>query len=139
LLYGCEVWGIFAVDKLQKQKDVYLNKLCNDFTAEKIHIKLCIKYLLEVGRRSTNSAVLGELGRCPLILEAFLNVVKYWAYLSNLSNKDSLVAEAYLTSKNVYEQNKNSWYKCVSEIFDYFGINRITALNLFRLSEKICQ
>ena len=50
--------------------------------------------------------------------------------MSNLSNKDSLVAEAYHTSKNVYEQNKNSWYKCVSEIFDYFGINRITALNL---------
>ena len=71
-----------------------------------------------------------KLGRFPLILEAFLNVVKYWAYLSNLSNKDSLVAEAYLTSKNVYEQNKISWYKCVNEIFDYFGINRITVLNL---------
>jgi hypothetical protein len=107
LLYGSEVWGIFAVDKLQKQKDLYLNKLCTDFTAEKIHIKLC-EYLLEVGRRSTNSVVLGELGRFPLILEAFLNRVKYWAYLSNLSNKDSRVAEAYLTSKNVYEQNKNS-------------------------------
>ena len=72
------------------------------------------KYLLEVIRRSTNSAVLGELGRFPLILEAFLNVVKYWAYLSNLSNKDSLVAEAYLTSKNLYEQNKNSWYKSLN-------------------------
>jgi hypothetical protein len=88
LLYGSEVWGIFAIDKLQKQKDLYLNKLCIDFTAEKIHTKLC-KYLLEVGRRSTNSAVLGELGRFPLILEAFLNVVKYWAYLSTLSNKES--------------------------------------------------
>jgi hypothetical protein len=43
-----------------------------------------------------------------LILEAFLNTVKYWAYLSNLSNKDSIVAEAYATSKNLYEQNKNS-------------------------------
>ena len=101
------------------------------------HIKLC-KYLLEVGRRSTNSAVLGELGIFPLILEAFLNVVKYWAYLSTLSNKGSLVAEAYLISNNLYEQNKNSWSKCVSEswskcvseIFDYFGINRITVLNL---------
>ena len=136
LLYGSEVWGIFAVDKLQKQKDLYLNKLCT----EKIHIKLC-QYLLEVGRQSTNSAVLGELGRFPPILEAFLNVVKYWAYLSNLSNKDSLAAEAYLTSKNVYEQNKNSWYKCVSEIFDYFGINRISynSTKSKRLSEKICQ
>jgi hypothetical protein len=47
----------------------------------------------------------------------FLNLVKYLAYLSKLSNKDSLVAEAFLTSKNVYEQNKNSWYKCVNEIF----------------------
>ena len=76
LLYRSEVWGIFAADKLQKQKDLYLNKLCTDFIAEKIHItgKLC-KYLLEVGCQSTNSAVLGELRRFPLILEAFLNVV----------------------------------------------------------------
>ena len=111
--------------------------MCTDFIAEKIHIKLC-EYLLEVGCRLTNSAVLGELRRFPLILEAILNVVKYWAYLSNLSNKDSLVAEAYLTSKNVYEQNKNSWYKCVSEIFDYFGINRISynSTKSKRLSEK---
>ena len=118
LLYGSEVWGIFDVDKLQKHKDSYLNKLCNNFTAEKIHIKLC-KYLLEVGRRSTNSAVLGELGRFPVMLEALLNIVKYWTYLSNLDDKDSIVAEAYITSKTLHEQNKNSWYKCFSEILDF--------------------
>ena len=101
LLYRSEVWGIFAADKLQKQKDLYLNKLCTDFTAEKIHIKLC-KYLLEVGRWSINSAVLGELGRFPLILEAFLNIIKYWAYLSNLSNKDSLVVLKHILLPKIY-------------------------------------
>jgi hypothetical protein len=58
-------------------------------------------FYLEVVRRSTNSAVLGELGRFPLILEAFLNIVKYWAYLSNLSNKDSIVV-LYILDASVY-------------------------------------
>ena len=46
-------------------------------------MKIC-KYGLEVNRRSTNLAVIGELGRYPLYLEVLLNMIKYWARLTKL-------------------------------------------------------
>ena len=58
LLYGSEIWGAFQAHKLLSQRDNYFSKLCKDFTAEKTHIKLC-KYSLKVGKRATNSAVMG--------------------------------------------------------------------------------
>ena len=35
---------------------------------DKAHFKLC-KYSIKVGKKATNSAVMGELGRYPLFLE----------------------------------------------------------------------
>ena len=67
LLYGSEIWGTFSVEKLNKLKDSYFNKLCGDLIAERLHVKFC-KYVLEVSRRSTNIAIAGELGKYPLFL-----------------------------------------------------------------------
>ena len=83
MLYGSEIWGIFDAKKLNKLKDSYLYKICNNFVSEKVHMKIC-KYGLEVNRRSTNLAAIGELGRYPLYLEVLLNMIKYWARLTKL-------------------------------------------------------
>ena len=53
----------------------FRSKLCNDLAAEINHIKFN-KYALEVNRCSTNSAVVGELGRCPLFLEVLFSIIK---------------------------------------------------------------
>ena len=119
LLYGSEIWGIFGVKKFKKLKDVFFSKLCDDLLSEKLHIKMC-KYLLEVPRFSTNIAVMGELGRYPLLLEVFFNMIKYWFRLSKLEN--CLAADAYIVSKRLHSENKTSWYSCIHEIFEYFNI-----------------
>jgi hypothetical protein len=41
---------------------------------EKAHFKLC-KYSIKVGKKVTNSAVMGELGRYPLFPEVLLNMI----------------------------------------------------------------
>jgi hypothetical protein len=41
---------------------------------EKAHFKLC-KYSIKVGKKATNSAGIGELGRYPLFLEILLNMI----------------------------------------------------------------
>jgi hypothetical protein len=81
IVYGSEVRSIFAVDKLQKQKDLYLNKLCTDFIAEKIHIKLC-EYLLEVGCRLTNSIFFRQPFRFSAVITYSVNtkVIKNFTY-----------------------------------------------------------
>ena len=53
----------------------FRSKLCNDLAAEINHIKFN-KYALEVNRCSTNIAVVGELGRCPLFLEVLFSIIK---------------------------------------------------------------
>ena len=62
LLYGSEIWGSFPVQKLLTQGDNYFSKVCRDLIAEKVHFKLC-KYSIKVGKKATNSAVMGELGK----------------------------------------------------------------------------
>jgi len=90
-------------------------------------MKIC-KYALEVSRRSTNLAVIGELGRYPLYLEVLLNMIKYWARLTKLDN--CLAVEALKTSKDIHAQNQKSWFSSITEIFDYFKIEKNKVLNI---------
>ena len=60
LLYSCELWGFHTA-----------------VAVERIHLKFC-KWVLKVSKSTTNEMVYGELGRCPLILEKKVRIVKYW-------------------------------------------------------------
>ena len=44
---------------------------------ERVQLKFC-KWVLKVYISTTNEMVYGELGRCPLILEKKVRIVKYW-------------------------------------------------------------
>ena len=120
LLYGSEIWGMLDTNRLNKFKDNYFQKLCNDLVIEKLHIKVC-KYILEVSRRSTNLAVMGELGRYPLYLEVILNMIKYWVRLSKMD--DCLAAEALKTSESLHVNGKKSWVNSIYEIINYFNLD----------------
>ena len=67
LLYGSEVWGTSMVNKINKEERFLFN-LSKNMKQENVHIKFC-KFSLGVGKRTTNIAVLGELGRYPFSLE----------------------------------------------------------------------
>ena len=134
LLYGSEVWGLFPPNKLS---DTFLNKLCNELPAEKIHIKFC-KYILEVSRRATNVAVRGELGRQPLFLEIIFNMIKYLGHLTS-TDCTGIISDAYIESKNLHSENKPCWYKCVSEILRFFNIdiNNIIGKSKYILKQRV--
>ena len=66
LYYGCEVWAPFLLNKINKNN---FQLLCDKSPTETLNVKLC-KYILGVGKRSTNLAVKGELGRFPLLIKA---------------------------------------------------------------------
>ena len=67
LLYGGDIWGSFPAQKLLTQRDNYFSKVCRDFIAEKGHFKLC-KYSIKVGKKATNSAVVGSSSKHDKIL-----------------------------------------------------------------------
>jgi hypothetical protein len=53
---------------------------------EKAHFKLC-KYSIKVGKKATNSAVMGELERYPLFLEVLLNTLLYFFIAKRLAKE----------------------------------------------------
>ena len=86
LLYGCEIWGC-SFPKTTKSDNLFdVSVISKTFSTEKIHtgIKHC-KYILVVYRKSTNLAVLSELGRYPIQINVVLSLFKYWHHLNNSS------------------------------------------------------
>jgi hypothetical protein len=65
-------------------------------STEKAHMKFC-KFSLGIGKRNSNLAVIGELGRYPLFIEI---IIPMFSYLTRISNsKDILLSEALSVSK----------------------------------------
>ena len=79
LSYASEVWGPTYLKKLDKAD---FRVLCDTHVVEKLNVKLC-KYLLCVNKKSVNSAVLGELGRLPVLIKILSQSFKFWIRAAN--------------------------------------------------------
>ena len=110
---------------------------------ENVHIKFC-KFSLGVGKRTINIAVLGELGRYPLLLEVILNIFRYFKYL--LKSEEVLLSEALKVSKSLKSLNINSWYGSIESLMQYINIDvkkvknmkiRLEIFNLQQIKTKI--
>ena len=110
VLYGSDIGGTFLANKLHVHEDNYFFNICKKFNGEKEHVNFC-KYLLGLSKRGKNIAVMGELGRYPLMLDVFLNMIKYYIRL-NTSN-DQLLSDAFHLSKELHQQGKKSWFDCI--------------------------
>lgn len=119
LLYGSELWGVFQASKLVSHTDQYFYKMCKDLSVEKLHIKFC-KYSIGVNKRSTNLAVMAEVGRYPLLLDIIVRMFKYYIHISKSEN--SLLADAFVESKELFSQNKHCWYACMHVLAQYFNL-----------------
>ena len=82
-LYGVEIWGLLTPAMLKKKLELY--DLFKDWEYEKLNLKFC-KYLLGVNKRSTNIAVLSELGKMPLFIS---HITAMFTFLHRLENSDS--------------------------------------------------
>lgn len=132
LLYGSEIWGAFDANKFKSDK--HLHNLCKDLRQELVHIKFC-KYSLGVGKKATNIAVLGELGRYPLYLEVLFNLLKYYKYI--LTSGDLFLSEALAVSKSLHSGNKKCWYSCVEHLLKYLDTEMKTLMKNKKLSKSL--
>ena len=92
------MWGTFDPQKLLDKGANYFSKLCNDLKAEKAPMKFC-KFSHGVGKRSSNLAVIGELGRYPLFIEI---IISMFSYLTRLSNSKDIILSEALLCQNYY-------------------------------------
>ena len=119
-MYGCEVWGPLILKKLNTSN--FMN-ICETAHIEKLNIKLC-KYLLGVGRKTTNAAVRGELGRYPLLLNVLVHSFKYWTRTCTLQI-ESLVRKSYLENLITDFNDIGSWSSCIYTLLSVFKQEKI--------------
>ena len=116
LLYGSEIWGTINTLSANVKKDGFsiFDAFCN-MPCEKLHIKF-LKYVLGVHRKTTNVAVMGELGRYPIIINVICDTVKYFERLisDDVSNllKGALKENGYL-----HEHKKKNWLSSLYFLF----------------------
>lgn len=118
LMYGSEIWGTFNPTKLKSDQSFY--KVCTESVIEKLNVKLC-KFILGVNRRSTNAAVMAEIGRFPLFFGIIVNLIKYWIRLEKSENH--LLKEALSLSKKIHNRGQTSWISCIFSILKYLDLS----------------
>ena len=69
-----------------------------------------LNFLKESGvhKKSTNVAVLSELGRFPIHYQIIKQMIGYWHHLENLESSFPLLKAAYNTSKQLFLLKKPS-------------------------------
>ena len=98
LLYNSEVWGAFINSDLNKW---------DQSETETVHSRFC-KLYLGVNRKATNVACRGELRIFPLLITIHKRIIKYIAHINTLPDF-TIVKQAFLISKELYELNKPSF------------------------------
>lgn len=119
LRYCSEVWCPFLVVGLN---DINFMNICDATPIEKIMIKYG-KYLLGCNKRTSNTAVRGELGQYPLLCTLLPHAVKYWLSLCT-GDKSSLRWKAYLDSYNSSNRSPN-WSQCIRILLSQFKYDSV--------------
>ena len=103
-LYAVEFWLPFIISKKGLQNYDCLMKFWQNFQPEILNQKVC-RMLLSVHKKCSRLAVLGELGRYPVLFPAIKLCMKYQYHIGNL-DKNTLLGKA------INEMNNNPELDC---------------------------
>jgi hypothetical protein len=84
-------------------------------------LRFC-KLYLGVGRKTTNIAGRGELGKFPLIINIYKRLFNYITHLNSLP-EEALAKQAFLISKDLYSKRITSFYGNIMDILNSYNCN----------------
>ena len=99
LLYNSEVWGAYEKNDMNKWDNSQI---------ENVQLRFC-KLYLGTNRKASNIACRAELGKFPQLISIKRNIINYTKHIHNLPDQ-SLVKQSLKLSKELYENNKESYY-----------------------------
>ena len=118
LLYNSEIWGAYMKNDFKKW---------DTSPTEKAHLRFC-KIYLGLGKKASNLATRGELGKFPLIISIFKRLFNYITHLNSLP-ESTIAKQAFLLSKDLYQQKKTYFYGNTTNILkSYIDQSQITDL-----------
>jgi hypothetical protein len=99
LLYNSEVWGAYEKNDMNKWDNSQI---------ENVQLRFC-KLYLGTNRKASNIACRAELGKFQLLISIKRNIINYTKHIHNLPDQ-SLVKQSLKLPKELYENNKESYY-----------------------------
>jgi hypothetical protein len=97
---------------------VHVCDLFKDWEIENLNTKFC-KYILGVNRRSTNIAILSELGKYPLHISLLVSIFSFWHRFQNKED-NSRLSNALKESIYLNNSGVNSWFSSITFLLIYF-------------------
>ena len=86
------------------------------------------KYKIGVQKRTTTLAVYGDLSRTPFFIDVVFAVIKCFRRLKEI-NSESLLGQAFNSSKEIHTSGKESWYSSILFIMQQLNINANMSLH----------
>ena len=82
LTYNCEFWSQLTKSKIEaiQPGKISSEESYFDAPAEKLHLLFC-RSVLGVSNKTSSLATLGELGRYPVMLNCYIQMIKYWHHI----------------------------------------------------------
>ena len=127
---------ILKFDKLDSTREFSLEDKFKTFIPENIHTKFC-KFVLGVGKYSSDIATKAELGRYPIAINAITHSLKYWLTVNNrcIPNFDKK-----LVFLSTYDNNGiSSFEKHIQSLLSFMGYNHVYEnKTIFSINALIC-
>ena len=141
LIYNSEVRGAFL--KPNKMRDlVQFSTYMFDESHfhENLQSKLC-RYILDVHKTSSSLAVKGEFGVYPISINIYINIMKFFHHLGDLSKKGNYLISncLYECYKDLYSSDSSgnkSWLKAVIYLFESNGFQLSNLTDYLELDQQ---
>lgn len=117
LLYACEAWADSINGNIDDASILTKNKL------ETFQISI-YKQLLGVSRKTTNVAVLLELGKHPISTYMHYQAIKYFSRLSSIRS-ERLLHESYNDEKRKFESGENGFINYITNVLNRIGMSNL--------------
>ena len=118
--YASEFWSVLSLpQKCFNSKDELL-RAWEVFTPETLNQQFC-RLILSVQKKTSRLAVLGELGHYPLLMNSFIQTLKYkWSI--TLQDGNSLICDALFEMESFVDSGQDCWLTRVRKIEQLFNI-----------------
>ena len=117
MTYNCEFWNQLSKNKIESMESnkTSLEESYFDAPAKKLHLQFC-RTTLGVSNKTSSLVVLGELGRYPLVLNCYVQMIKYWHRIKATTPKESLIVQLINYVEHQETQEHFKWFLIVKFI-----------------------
>ena len=123
--YASEFWSILTLPIKSFDNKLDLMRAWEKFVPETVNQRFC-RLILSVHKKSSRLAVLGELGQYPLLVQSFIQTIKYKWSLYSTSPCDSIVRDALCDMSSYADSGLDCWLSRVRKLESLFGIPNLS-------------